>query len=202
MQISKIIISLEEPTDTRVGWLKPSEKEDSAFILYFYGNTGWTPVSSEASIDFSFKFIEEIPDSNKRLGELQDLQGNPIDLEASAIRMQNGNSAEEDIMGKALNLDLTDNEKVLAQSISILLDRVRELENKLANGLGHITTDTITINRGINQYNSDGNTVVLKDVAPSIIPEYIGQEYENTSTQTMYKAVGVDSASDWKPITK
>lgn len=54
--IKDIIISTIEPSDKNVGWLKPMLNK--AFILFFFGGKGWTPVTGNISL----KYIQDIPD--------------------------------------------------------------------------------------------------------------------------------------------
>ena len=58
--IRNLLISIAEPIDTDVGWLKPLS--NGAFMLYFFGDKGWTPVSIESSGELKFQYIQEVPD--------------------------------------------------------------------------------------------------------------------------------------------
>ena len=56
--IRDIIISTKEPPFNNVWWLKPLS--NGAFMLFFFGNKGWTPISIESSGEF--QYIQEVPD--------------------------------------------------------------------------------------------------------------------------------------------
>lgn len=58
--VKDIVISISEPPVSNVGWLKPLP--NGTFMLYFYGEKGWTSVSLESSGDIKFQYIQEIPD--------------------------------------------------------------------------------------------------------------------------------------------
>jgi len=58
--------------------------------------------------------------------------------------------------------------------------------------------DTLEVVKEFNIYGKT-NMYVIKDTAPSIIPDFYGQFYINTSgTGTIYQAKGISSTSDWK----
>lgn len=58
--IKDIVISVSEPTVNNVGWLKPLS--NGAFMLLFFCDKGWTPISIESSGELKFQYIQEIPD--------------------------------------------------------------------------------------------------------------------------------------------
>lgn len=58
--VKDIVISVSEPTVNNVGWLKPSL--NGAFMLFFFGDKGWTPISIESSGELKFQYIQEVPD--------------------------------------------------------------------------------------------------------------------------------------------
>ena len=58
--VRNIVIGVSEPTVNNVGWLKPLS--NGAFMLFFFGNKGWTPVSTESSGELKFQYIQEVPD--------------------------------------------------------------------------------------------------------------------------------------------
>lgn len=47
--VKDIVISISEPPINNVGWLKPLS--NGAFMLYFFNEKGWTPISIESSAD-------------------------------------------------------------------------------------------------------------------------------------------------------
>lgn len=58
--IRDIIISTKEPPFNNAGWLKPLS--NGAFMLFFFGDKGWTPISIESSGELKFQYIQEVPD--------------------------------------------------------------------------------------------------------------------------------------------
>lgn len=54
-----IVLSTTEPP-VNVGWLKPLS--NGTFMLYFFGDKGWTPISIESSGELKFQYIQEVPD--------------------------------------------------------------------------------------------------------------------------------------------
>lgn len=47
--VKNIVISISEPPINNVGWLRPLS--NGAFMLYFFNEKGWTPISIESSAD-------------------------------------------------------------------------------------------------------------------------------------------------------
>ena len=58
--VKDIVISISEPPINNVGWLKPLS--NGAFMLYFFNEKGWTPISIESSGELKFQYIQEVPD--------------------------------------------------------------------------------------------------------------------------------------------
>ena len=58
--VKDIIISTSEPPVNNVGWLKPLS--NGAFMLLFFNEKGWTPISIESSGELKFQYIQEVPD--------------------------------------------------------------------------------------------------------------------------------------------
>ena len=58
--IKDIVISVSEPSVNNVGWLKPLS--NGAFMLFFFNEKGWTPISIESSGELKFQYIQEVPD--------------------------------------------------------------------------------------------------------------------------------------------
>ena len=58
--VKDIVISISEPLIKNVGWLKPLS--NGAFILYFFNEKGWTPISIKSSEELRFQYIQEVPD--------------------------------------------------------------------------------------------------------------------------------------------
>lgn len=58
--IRNLLISIAEPIDTDVGWLKPLS--NGTLMLFFFGDKGWSTVSIDSSGGIKFQYIQEIPD--------------------------------------------------------------------------------------------------------------------------------------------
>lgn len=58
--VKDIIISISEPLVNNVGWLRPLS--NGGFMLYFFNENGWTPISIESSGELKFQYIQEVPD--------------------------------------------------------------------------------------------------------------------------------------------
>ena len=58
--IKDIVISRSEPPVNNVGWLKPLS--NGTFMLFFFGDKGWNPISIESSGELKFQYIQEVPD--------------------------------------------------------------------------------------------------------------------------------------------
>ena len=58
--VRDIVISKVEPPVNNVGWLKPLS--NGTFMLFFFNEKGWTPISIESSGELKFQYIQEVPD--------------------------------------------------------------------------------------------------------------------------------------------
>lgn len=58
--VRDIVISKFEPPVNNVGWLKPLS--NGSFMLFFFNEKGWTPISIESSGELKFRYIQEVPD--------------------------------------------------------------------------------------------------------------------------------------------
>ena len=58
--VKDIVISVSEPSVNNVGWLRPLS--NGAFMLFFFNERGWTPISIESSGELKFQYIQEVPD--------------------------------------------------------------------------------------------------------------------------------------------
>ena len=58
--VRDIVISKFEPPVNNVGWLKPLS--NGSFMLFFFNEKGWTPISIESSGELKFQYIQEVPD--------------------------------------------------------------------------------------------------------------------------------------------
>ena len=58
--VKDIVISIFEPPVNNVGRLKPLS--NGTFMLFFFGDKRWTPISIESSGELKFQYIQEVPD--------------------------------------------------------------------------------------------------------------------------------------------
>ena len=58
--VKDIVISRSEHPVNNVGWLKPLS--NGTFMLFFFNEKGWTPISIESSGELKFQYIQEVPD--------------------------------------------------------------------------------------------------------------------------------------------
>lgn len=81
--VKDIIISTSEPPVNNVGWLKPLS--NGAFMLYFFNEKGWTPISIESSADAYTK-----AESDVMLATKQNVltTGNGVTIEDDVISME------------------------------------------------------------------------------------------------------------------
>ena len=98
-----------------------------------------------------------------------------------------------------LGADLGDNiEPALAEIINHQNGRIKALEDLVKNMLFKAGQfDTIDIVKQLNIWGGT-NLVIVGTAAPSIVPDFIGQMYINTTAGTIYQAKGISSTSDWK----
>lgn len=58
--VKDIVISTFEPPVNNVGWLKPLS--NGTFMLFFFGDKGWTPLTVDSAGKLKFQYIQEVPD--------------------------------------------------------------------------------------------------------------------------------------------
>ena len=58
--VTNIVISVSEPPINNVGWLRPLL--NGTFMLFFFNEKGWTPISIESSGELKFQYVQEVPD--------------------------------------------------------------------------------------------------------------------------------------------
>lgn len=109
-------------------------------------------------------------------------------------------------------------QRVIADYLCNLAERVAGIEDKLLNGLDLLKVGHLIIGHELGGLNVNGNMCLQGAGAPAEailpvnwdfatygdwkgIPQFIGQEYVDTTNKVCYKACGVDAVSDWKRIT-
>ena len=58
--VKDIVISVSEPSVNNVGWLRPLS--NGVFMLFFFNEKGWTPISIESSGELKFQYVQGVPD--------------------------------------------------------------------------------------------------------------------------------------------
>lgn len=118
----------------------------------------------------------------------------------------------------ATNFVGIDKQRVIAEAIADLFAQVEGINEKLTNGLDHLSVKYLHIDREISGLNIAGTFCLQGAGVPSAsvvpinwdferygdwkgIPQFIGQEYFDTIDKVFYKAHGVTAVSDWKRIT-
>ena len=118
----------------------------------------------------------------------------------------------------ATNFVGIDKQRVIAEAIADLFAQVEGINEKLTNGLDHLSVKHLHIDRELSGLNIAGTFCLQGAGVPSAsvvpvnwdfgrygdwkgIPQFIGQEYFDTIDKVFYKAHGVTAISDWKRIT-
>ena len=118
----------------------------------------------------------------------------------------------------ATNFVGIDKQRVIAEAIADLFAQVEGINEKLTNGLDHLSVKHLHIDRELSGLNIAGTFCLQGAGVPSAsvvpvnwdfgrygdwkgIPQFIGQEYFDTIDKVFYKAHGVTAVSDWKRIT-
>ena len=118
----------------------------------------------------------------------------------------------------ATNFVGIDKQRVIAEAIADLFAQVEGINEKLTNGLDSLSVKHLHIDRELSGLNIAGTFCLQGAGVPSAsvvpvnwdfgrygdwkgIPQFIGQEYFDTTDKVFYKAHGVTAVSDWKRIT-
>ena len=109
-------------------------------------------------------------------------------------------------------------QRVIADYLCSLAERIAGVEDKLLNGLDRLKVGHLIIGHELGGLNVNGNMCLQGAGAPAEaiipinwdfaaygdwkgIPQFIGQEYVDITNKVCYKACGIDAVSDWKRIT-
>lgn len=118
----------------------------------------------------------------------------------------------------ATNFVGIDKQRVIAEAIAALFAQVEGINEKLTNGIDRLSVKHLHIERELSGLNIAGTFCLQGAGVPSAsvvpvnwdfgrygdwkgIPQFIGQEYFDTTDKVFYKAHGVTTVSDWKRIT-
>lgn len=82
--------------------------------------------------------------------------------------------------------------------------RINGIVEALNNGLPSLKVEELTIARKLVAYITEGNALASGEGAPTILPQYNGQEYFDSTNKVWYKAAYTGTqptAAAWKQIT-
>ena len=98
-----------------------------------------------------------------------------------------------------LGAEMNENiEPSLAEILNAMAGRIIALESIIKNSVyKNMQVDTLDIVKGFSIYGST-NLVLTGTAAPSVVPDFVGQFYVNTTGGVCYQAKGISSTSDWK----
>lgn len=91
---------------------------------------------------------------------------------------------------------------VTAAAIVALAKRIGGLEKRLSNGLGKLTVEELNVVRSLTgNLMDDGSKenamMLVRSTSPDVVPEFIGQEWLDTTNKVGYKAFGTSAITDW-----
>lgn len=111
--------------------------------------------------------------------------------------------------GKVLNDNLVQLGAELNENIEPALAEILNQQNKRIEALEDIIKkmlfkagqfDTLEVVKEFNIYGKT-NMIIPGTAAPSVIPDFLGQKFINSTGKVAYEAVGISSAADWKQTT-
>lgn len=86
---------------------------------------------------------------------------------------------------------------VTAAAFAILDGRIKGIEKALSEGLPSLTVEKLNVIREMSGYPVKGNMKLRGTDAPTEVPEFVGQEYYDTTNKKKYEAFGVSAVTDW-----
>ena len=91
---------------------------------------------------------------------------------------------------------------VTAAAIVALAKRIGGLEKRLSDGLGKLTVEELNVVRSLTgNLMDDGSKenamMLVRSTSPDVVPEFIGQEWIDTTNKVAYKAFGTSAITDW-----
>lgn len=118
----------------------------------------------------------------------------------------------------ATNFVGIDKQRVIAEAFADLYAQVEGINEKLTNGIDRLKVGHLLVDRELSGLNVAGTFCLQGAGVPSAsvipdnwdferygdwkgIPQFIGQEYFDTTNKVFYKAHGVGAVADWKRIT-
>lgn len=84
-----------------------------------------------------------------------------------------------------------------AMALAALAARIEGIEQRLSEGLPFLKVESLQVQRSMNGYPTGGNWMLQGTDSPTEVPDFIGQEYLDTTNKKMYKAFGVSAVTDW-----
>ncbi len=118
----------------------------------------------------------------------------------------------------ATNFVGIDKQRVIAEAFADMYAQVEGINEKLTNGIDRLKVGHLLVDRELSGLNVAGTFCLQGAGVPSAsvipdnwdferygdwkgIPQFIGQEYFDTTNKVFYKAHGVGAVADWKRIT-
>lgn len=118
----------------------------------------------------------------------------------------------------ATNFVGIDKQRVIAEAFADLYAQVEGINEKLTNGIDRLKVGHLLVDRELSGLNVAGTFCLQGAGVPSAsvipdnwdferygdwagIPQFIGQEYFDTTNKVFYKAHGVGAVADWKRLT-
>lgn len=95
-------------------------------------------------------------------------------------------------------------DEVTAAALNYLNERINGIVEALTRGLPSLRVEELTVARTLNAFIAGGNFYLHGEGAPTILPQFNGQEYFDETNKVWYKAsfTGTEpTAAAWKLIT-
>lgn len=105
------------------------------------------------------------------------------------------------VLANAIQKD-GDEPAIIAAFIASLAARVGAIENSILNGFASLKVENLTVRNALSAFLMGGNFIIRGNAAPSVIPDFVGQEFIDETNKVAYKAIGNNAVSDWKQITQ
>lgn len=86
----------------------------------------------------------------------------------------------------------------VAEVLNVLYAKIQALEAFIkASQYGNVTADQVDIVRNFNVWGKT-NLIIEGAAAPTVVPDFVGQQFVNTAAGVTYTAKGIASVADWK----
>lgn len=100
---------------------------------------------------------------------------------------------------------IEEEDDVIASALNSLNERISGIENLITNGFGKLIVQELHVNRSfiaclVDVGGSDNAFILVRTIAPAIVPSFIGQIYVDTTGGNIYIAKGVSSVADFVKV--